>query len=109
MSPGWAYLLQCADDTYSVGSTTDLERRLYEHETGAWSWAYTRSRRPVKLVWCQEFPTIEEACAFERQVHGWSRAKKEALIQSDWDGIHRIVKEERKDREKRKSRRVKDN
>ena len=102
MTPGWAYLLLCADGTYYVGSTTDLERRLYEHENGVYPRAYTYSRRPVKMVWCQQFPTVEEAYAFERQVHGWSRAKKEAFIRGDWEGIHLVVREERKRRERRK-------
>lgn len=97
--PYYVYLLKCADDSYYTGSTNDVERRLYEHQSGANSTAYTFSRRPVELVWSGEFATRREALDFEYQVKGWSRAKKEALIRNDWDGIHDIVKVERKTRE----------
>lgn len=96
-----AYILKCADDSYYVGSTTDLERRLSEHQSGYYK-GYTFIRRPVELVWSGEFPTLDSAFHFERQVKGWSRAKKEALIRGDWDGIHKIVKSERKTRQKEK-------
>jgi predicted GIY-YIG superfamily endonuclease len=66
--------------------------------------SYTFSRRPVKLIWMDEFSTKDEAFVFERQVKGWNRKKKEALIRGDWEAIHQIVKEERttKESEKRK-------
>jgi hypothetical protein len=64
--------------------------------------SYTFSRRPVKLVWAYEIETYLEALTFERQVKGWSRPKKEALIHGDWDGIHDIVREERQRRENEK-------
>ncbi len=100
--PYYVYLLKCADDSYYTGSTNDVERRLHEHQSGANSTAYTFSRRPVELVWSGEFATRREALDFEYQVKGWSRAKKEALIRNDWDGIHEIVKVERKTREAEK-------
>lgn len=75
---------------------------MYEHQSGANSTAYTFSRRPVELVWSGEFATRREALDFEYQVKGWSRAKKESLIRNDWDGIHQIVKAERKTREAEK-------
>ena len=95
------YMLRCLDGTYYVGSTSDLERRLGEHQTGFFR-DYTSTRLPIDLVWSQEFPTEPEAFATERQVKGWSRAKKEALIGGDWDKLHEIVKKERKIREARK-------
>lgn len=95
------YILKCADNSYYVGSTTNLERRLNEHQKG-YSSGYTSTRRPVELVWSAEFPTRAEAFHFERQIKGWTRAKKEAMIRGDWDGIHEIVKAERKTREKAK-------
>ena len=100
----FVYMLQCSDGSFYTGSTVDLSKRIREHEAGVLPSAYTHSRRPVKLVWAAEFPTHEEAFAFERQVKGWSRAKKKALIENDWDKIHHIVSEERKRRERKKER-----
>lgn len=94
------YMLQCSDGSFYIGSTADLSRRISEHELGVLPSSYTHSRRPVKLVWTQEFPSQEEAFASERQIKGWSRAKKKALIKDDWEEIHQIVKRERKRREK---------
>jgi predicted GIY-YIG superfamily endonuclease len=65
--PFYAYILGCSDGTYYVGHTDELARRLAEHETGA-TWGYTAARRPVRLVWFEEFPTREEAKAAEAQV-----------------------------------------
>ncbi|HET7385994.1 MAG TPA: GIY-YIG nuclease family protein [Nocardioidaceae bacterium] len=75
----YTYLLRCADGSYYVGSTTDLEARLWQHNYGDGGAAYTRRRRPVELIWAGEFDTPAEAYAFEKQVQGWSRAKREAL------------------------------
>lgn len=94
----YVYILECSDGSYYVGSTTNLERRLAEHQTGLPEKSYTSSRLPVKLVWSAEFPSDNDAFLRERQIKGWSRAKKEALIRGDWDGIHEIVKRERKKR-----------
>jgi len=79
--------------------TTSMEKRLTEHEAGIDPHAYTYSRRPVKLVWGQAFATEHEAFVAERQLKGWSRAKKQALAKGDWNAIHQIVKTERKRRE----------
>jgi putative endonuclease len=95
-------MLCCSDDSFYIGLTTDLSKRISEHESGVLPKAYTHSRRPVQLVWFGEFPTHEEAFTFERQIKGWSRAKKKALIDEDWDKIDQIVKDERKRRESRK-------
>ena len=80
----WAYILRCSDGSYYVGSTIDLERRLSEHNLGLGA-AYTRRRRPVELVWCAEFERVDEAFAFEKQVQGWGRRKREALIDGRLD------------------------
>ena len=93
----YVYILKCADDSYYTGSTTDLELRLAQHQAGYFK-GYTSSRLPVTLVWWTEMPNEHEAFLRERQIKGWSRAKKEALIQEDWDRIHAIVKQERKRR-----------
>ena len=99
MGSYFVYMLRCSDDSFYIGLTSDLPKRISEHELGVLVNAYTHSRRPVHLVWAQEFPTHEEAFAFERQIKGWSRAKKKALIRGDWEEIHRIVRDERKRRE----------
>jgi len=58
--------------------------------------------RLVELIWSEEVETYHEALTHEKQIKGWNRAKKEALICGDWDGIHQIVREERKRREQAK-------
>ncbi len=78
----WMYILQCSDGSYYVGSTTDLERRLLEHEEGEGA-RYTKCRRPVTLVYSQEFESIAEAFYWEKRVQGWGRAKREALIKEE--------------------------
>jgi predicted GIY-YIG superfamily endonuclease len=79
----YAYILLCSDRSYYTGHTEDLEHRVAEHQHGR-SGGYTRKRRPVRLVWSDAFPTRYEALSAERQIKGWSRAKKEALIDGDW-------------------------
>ena len=80
----YAYLLRCSDGSYYAGHSDDLDARLVAHQTGILR-GYTYSRRPVELVWQQEFPSRDEAFRSERQIKGWSRAKKEALIRGDWE------------------------
>ena len=84
--PFYVYIVRCRDASYYVGHTDDLEKRIADHNSGQLS-AYTRKRRPVRLVWLDEFQTREEALAHERQLQGWSRAKKEALIAGNWDRL----------------------
>lgn len=94
----YVYILKCADGSYYTGSTSDLEHRLAEHQAGFYR-GYTSTRLPVELVWSAEFPTENDAFLIEHQIKGWSRAKKEALIRSNWDELHGIVQRERKTRE----------
>ena len=83
----YVYILRCKDGSYYVGSTrTALETRVGQHNAGTYG-GYTKSRRPVFLVWSQEFQQITDAIAVERQIKGWSRAKKEALIAGDFDAL----------------------
>lgn len=84
------YLLRCSDRSYYAGHTDDLESRLVQHENGLIG--YTATRKPVELVWNGEFETCESALAFELRIKGWSRAKKEALIQGDWHRISALAK-----------------
>ncbi len=88
----WVYILRCADNSYYTGHTDHLERRLAEHTTGAIPTCYTYKRRPVELVFSQEFTTREEALAAERQIKGWSRKKKEAMMRGDWAEVSRLAK-----------------
>lgn len=82
----WAYMLRCADGSYYVGHTDELEARIAAHQSGLIE-GYTQKRRPVQLVWSQEFAERDEAFRAERQIKGGSRAKKEALIRGDWDAV----------------------
>jgi predicted GIY-YIG superfamily endonuclease len=97
--PYAVYILKCSDGTYYTGLTKDLDGRVHEHQLGAYPESYTFGRRPVKLVWSEVTESYPEAFQWEHQIKGWSRAKKEALIHGDIDGIHEIVKDERKRRE----------
>ena len=88
----YLYILRCADDSYYVGTTrSSLDRRVAEHQEGTFG-GYTSDRRPVELVWHQEFANITDAITMERRVKGWSRAKKEALIAGEWDRLHDLAK-----------------
>ena len=82
----FAYILQCRDGSYYVGSTWHLERRVSEHQHGLGA-AYTRARRPVRLVWQFWFERIDEAYAFEKRVQGWGRKKRQALIEGRLDDL----------------------
>ena len=82
----WVYILRCADGTYYTGHTDDLERRVAQHESGEIP-GYTHERRPVELMWAQDFPSRIEALERERQVKDWSRKKKEALFGNDWGRV----------------------
>ena len=92
------YILECADGKYYTGLTTSLELRLAQHRTGHDPRSFTFGRRPVKLVWTGSFPTEQQARECERQLKGWSRAKKQALIRKGLTGVHAVVRSERKKR-----------
>lgn len=87
----WVYLLRCADGKYYTGHTDDLERRVAEHQSGAFP-GYTSKRRPVTLVWSEYFQTRTEALEAERVVGGWSKGKKEALIANNWSLVSYLAK-----------------
>jgi len=90
MKPFYAYMLRCSDGSYYVGRTDNLETRMMQHAQG--TTGYTATRKPCELVWQGEFESRENALAFELQIKGWSRAKKEALIRGDWHTIHLLAK-----------------
>ena len=87
-------MLHCADRKFYLGHTDALEVRLAQHERGELP-GFTSTRLPVKLVWCDEFPSRYEALAAERQIKGWSRAKKLALIRGDWRLISALARNSR--------------
>ena len=93
----WVYILLCADGSYYVGSTVALETRVSQHNLGEGS-AYTRPqrRRPVVLVWAMEFSRIDDAFEFEKQVQGWSRAKKIALMEGRYDDLPHLARGRRR-------------
>ena len=82
----WVYILKCADGLYYTGHTDSLEQRVGQHQQGEIS-SFTSARRPVQLVFSQEFSTREEALAAELQIKPWSRKKKEALMRGDWEAL----------------------
>ena len=86
---GWMYILECADGSYYVGSTRDLERRISQHASGDGA-TYTARRLPVVLVYQAQFDRIDEAYAMEKRVQGWSRAKRRALIEGRFDELPQL-------------------
>ena len=96
------YILKCTDGTYYTGLTKELDDPVLEHQMGVYPESYTYGRRPIKLVWSIVTESYQEAFQWEHQIKGWSRVKKAALIRGDIDGIHEIVKDERKRREQNK-------
>jgi putative endonuclease len=88
----YLYLLRCADGSYYCGTARQgLELRVAEHNAGAFD-GYTATRRPVTLAYSQWFERITDAISAERQVKGWSRAKKEALIRGDFEALRVLSK-----------------
>ena len=85
MNNYYVYILKCSDCSFYTGITNNLEKRYGEHKYGLDKECYTFSRRPVKLVFNQEFNDVIQAIYFEKKIKGWTRAKKEALINDDFD------------------------
>ena len=90
----YLYILKCSDGSYYTGHTDDLEARLASHQRGEIS-GYTFGRRPVELAFAQGFPSMDEALQTERQVKGWTRRKKEALMRQDWEALRRLARKPR--------------
>jgi putative endonuclease len=86
------YIFRCADGSYYVGTTRDsLEKRVAEHQAGTLN-GYTALRRPVTLVFHQYFERVEDAVSAERQIKGWRREKKEALIRGDYAALPSLAR-----------------
>jgi len=94
MRPTWVYILLCADGRYYTGTyrSEDIQTRVDEHNLGVYPKAYTRRRRPVKLVWAESYHLAVDAIEAEWSIKGWSRIKKEALVRGDYDALPRLSK-----------------
>ncbi|GAB3603262.1 GIY-YIG nuclease family protein [Microbacterium aureliae] len=90
---GYMYILECSDRSLYVGSTKDLDRRLAEHNFGEGA-KYTRTRRPVRLLYFEEFERIDDAYGREKQVQGWSRSKRLALVKGQVDKLSPLSKKQ---------------
>ena len=84
------YILKCANGCYYTGSTTNLEKRLEQHKNGEGA-NFTKKHLPVELVYAEEFARIEDAFYREKQIQGWSRKKKEALIAGNFNKLHELA------------------
>ena len=83
----FVYIIECNDKSYYTGVTNNLNRRLWEHNSGFDPKSYTYSRRPVVLKWCEQLTNPNYAIMIEKQIKGWSRRKKYALINEKWDSL----------------------
>jgi len=87
----WAYILRCSDGRFYTGHTDNLDVRIAQHQHGGFC-DFTSRRRPIELVWSQPFPSRIEALEAEHRIKPWSRAKKQALIDGDWDRLSHFAK-----------------
>ena len=88
----YVYILKCSDNSFYTGITNNIERRLLEHDSDKNLFAYTFTRKPIELVWVEHFTNPDEAISREKQLKGWSRKKKEALISEKWDDLIQLSK-----------------
>lgn len=86
------YILKCSDSTYYTGVTSNLYQRIFQHETGLYPNCYTVSRRPLELVFYCEFTDINLAFEIEKKIKKWSRTKKEALINEEYEKLPNLAK-----------------
>lgn len=91
MKKGYTYILKCSDGSYYTGSTNYIEARIYQHKIGKGS-QYTKKRLPVKLVYAEEYERIDDAFGREKQIQGWNKKKKEALINHNFDELVYLAK-----------------
>ncbi len=91
MKDYFVYIVKCADNSYYTGFTSNLEQRIAEHNNGKYT-GYTTTRLPLILVYSNRFSDVNEAIRVEKQIKGWSRAKKEALITGDFDKLKELSK-----------------
>jgi predicted GIY-YIG superfamily endonuclease len=87
----WLYVLECRDGMLYVGHTDNLDERMSQHDAGTAD-SYTTRKRPLRLLFAQEFESRYEALSMERKIKGWSRAKKLAYIAADWNAITKLAR-----------------
>lgn len=92
MKSYFVYIVKCIDDSYYTGISNNPEKRVWEHNEGLSESSYTFSRRPVQLVFTAEFNNVYDAISAEKRIKGWSRKKKEALINNDFDLLQELAK-----------------
>ena len=92
MKISYVYILKCSDNSYYTGVTSNLTNRLESHKTGKHKGSYTYTRRPLTLEFYAEFTDITLAITTEKQIKKWSRAKKEALINGEYDKLPNLAK-----------------
>lgn len=88
----YVYILKCSDKTYYTGFTSNLDKRIIEHNTGKHKDSYTFSRRPLILEFYAEFTNVNIAIETEKQIKKWSQAKKEALINGEFEKLPNLSK-----------------
>ncbi|TXE08986.1 GIY-YIG nuclease family protein [Gelidibacter salicanalis] len=88
----YVYILKCSDETYYTGFTSNLEQRFMEHQSGKYKESYTYNRRPLLLEFYQEFVDPNQAIMIEKQIKKWSKAKKEALINNEFEKLPNLAK-----------------
>jgi putative endonuclease len=89
----WVYVLRCADDSFYVGVTSNLEQRIAQHHHGFFRSCYTYKRRPLLLEHSASYATADQAFAAEKRIKGWSHAKKLAFVRGDWDEVRHLAHE----------------
>ena len=92
MKSYFVYILKCNDESYYTGVSSNVEKRFYEHQEGLIKGCYTHNRRPLELVHVEEFTDVLSAIEREKQIKGWTRRKKEALISGDTSKLRRLSK-----------------
>ena len=92
MKTYYVYILKCSDETYYTGLTSNLNKRFFQHQTGFYPKAYTSTRRPLELVFFCEFTDVNIAIEKEKQIKKWSKPKKVALINGEYDLLPNLAK-----------------
>ena len=92
MNTYYIYILLCSDNSYYIGVTNNIEERVLQHQNGVHGNSYTFNKRPISLIYTEEFIDIKQAIEREKQLKKWSRAKKEALVNNDIDKLKVLSK-----------------
>ena len=87
----YVYIVKCADGSYYTGITNNVEHRVGQHNEGKDTRSYTFKRRPVELVFVEGFQNFQQAIEWEKQIKGWTRKKKEALIEQNWEKLKTLA------------------